>query len=106
MKRINKQSKVWTAEEERLLLTMKDEGYTDEQICAELGRSRGSIVCRLQLLSYYRGEHSYKPMLPGRPVALDVDEAMRAAYRMLGMRDLEYNRSGETVEELADSGES
>lgn len=114
MKRINKQNKPWSDEEERLLLTMKDEGFTESEIGSALGRSRGSIVWRLRQLGFYRDEHSYKPMaLPGRPVALDVDEAMRAAYRMLGMRDLEYNRSGErampsgeTVEELADSGES
>lgn len=90
-----------------MLLTMKDRGDTEEKICDVLGRSRGSIVWRLRQLGYYRDEHSYSPAaLPGRPVALTADEAMRAAYRMLGMKDLEYNPSGETVEELADSGDS
>ena len=88
MKRINRQSKMWTAED----------GYTESEIGSVLGRSRGSIVWRLKQLGYYRDEHSYKPAtLPGRPVALPVDEAIRAAYRMLGMRDLEYNPSGKST---------
>ena len=98
MERINKHNKPWSEADVRLLLTMKDEGYSESEIGSVLGRSRGSIVWRLKQLGYYRDEHSYKPaVLPGRPVALPVDEAMRAAYRIAGMRDLEYNRRGESI---------
>ena len=91
--------KAWTVEEEELLLTMKDEGYREEEICEALGRSRSSIVCRLTRLGYYRNAHAYtRRALPSeRPVALTADEAMRAAYRMLGMRDPEYNPRGEST---------
>ena len=92
--------KVWTVEEEGLLLTMKDERYREEDICEVLGRSRSSIVCRLTRLGYYRNMHAYtRCALPSeRPVALTVDEAMRAAYRLAGIRDLEYNPRGEKAE--------
>ena len=100
MEQIVKYNKVWTQEEEDLLLTMKDQGYTEPEICKVLGRTRGSITHRLWRLGYYKGAHTYTPceLLSERPVSLPADEAMRAAYRMLGIRDFEYNPSGERVD--------
>ena len=92
--------KVWTVEEEGLLLTMKDDGYKEEDICEALGRSRGSIVCRLSRLGYYNNTHSYtrRELPSGRPVCMDMDEAIRVAYRLAGIRDFEYNPGGEKAE--------
>lgn len=89
--------KVWGPEEDDLLLTMKDDGYMEKEIARVLGVTKGQLKYRLALLGYYDDAHSYERReLPSdRPVALPLDEAMRAAYRLLGVRDFAYNPGGE-----------